>query len=263
MLNQDPTILKVQQDQHQGRVQREQDFHNQLFSNHSIREVQVDRFYKVAISIKEAYKQILLANCRNMNIVEYGCGRGSQAFVLAQHDAKLVTGIDISSVAIQQATAQIKSSDNLTFRVMNAEKLDFSPESIDLICGTGILHHLDLDRAMNQIRQVLHPHGKAVFIEPLGHNVLINLYRYFTPAIRSDDERPLLKQDLLKFNQYFKTIEIQYYYFTTLAASVFVNSSNFTVLVKTLESIDRQLFKVPTLKWQAWQVLIKLSDPIK
>ncbi|MCU0548157.1 MAG: methyltransferase domain-containing protein [Leptolyngbya sp. Prado105] len=248
---------------HDDRVQREQDFHDQRFADPSIRANKVDRFYRIAHSIKQDYEQFLLASCCNKTVVEYGCGTGSYAFLLAENGAKMVTGIDISPVAIEQAVSEINQQENLNFIVMNAENLEFQPDSIDLICGTGILHHLDLEKAMRSISETLQLKGQAVFIEPLGHNILINTYRRLTPAIRSEDEHPLLKQDLQIFDQYFNKVEIQYFYLTTLAASLFTNLAGFTMLVKGLEFIDRQLFKIPMLRSQAWQVLITLSEPVK
>lgn len=256
-------MFEKQQSSHAERIQREQDFHDQRFSDPSTRERKVDRFYKIASSIKDEYEHYLLENCQNKTVVEYGCGTGSYAFLLAQNGSRMVTGIDISSVAIEQTGFNIKQQPNLAFKLMNAESLEFSDSSIDLICGTGILHHLDLDKAMYSISRVLQAEGQAVFIEPLGHNILINLYRRLTPSIRSEDEHPLLKQDLLALNKYFDVVEIKYFYLSTLAASVFVNAPGFSLLVKALEFIDQQLFRLPILRQQAWQVLIKLSNPLK
>ncbi|MGJ5675433.1 MAG: class I SAM-dependent methyltransferase [Nostochopsis sp.] len=39
--------------------------------------------------------------CQDSRIIEYGCGTGSYIFSLAKNGAALVTGIDISSVAIE------------------------------------------------------------------------------------------------------------------------------------------------------------------
>jgi ubiquinone/menaquinone biosynthesis C-methylase UbiE len=64
---------------------------------------------------------------------------------------------------------------------MNAEATTFPDNSFDLICGSSILHHLNLDKACAEIRRILRPDGGAVFIEPLGHNPLINMFRKLTP----------------------------------------------------------------------------------
>jgi SAM-dependent methyltransferase len=75
------------------------------------------------------------------------------------------------------------------FLVMDAESLGFDEGSFDVVVGSGILHHL----ALRQSR-VLRPDGCAVFVDPLGHNIFIRLYRKLTPSMRTADEHPLLDQ---------------------------------------------------------------------
>ncbi|MDB9458642.1 class I SAM-dependent methyltransferase [Dolichospermum circinale CS-545/17] len=92
-----------------SRVEREQKFHNERFADDSTRSNKVGKFYKVAESIKKEYEQFLIENCKGLEIIEYGCGTGSYAFDLAKNQAKKVTGIDISPVAIEVATAKAMS----------------------------------------------------------------------------------------------------------------------------------------------------------
>lgn len=248
------------------KIQREQEFHDQRFKDDYKRRKKVSRFYKVTQSIKQEYEKWLGQKSPSLRIIEYGCGTGSYAFLLAKNGADMVTGIDISPVAIEAAQLQAYKEgvcENTYFEVMNAEELQFNESSTDLICGTGILHHLDLEKAMNSIVKVLQPEGVAVFVEPLGHNILINLFRHLTPGIRSEDEHPLLDTDLELFQKYFKKVEIKYFYLTALAASLFAGIPGFNFVLSGLEFIDRQLFKLPFLQKQAWQVLIKLSEPVK
>lgn len=42
-----------------------------------------------------------------------------------------------------------------------------------------------------------------MFFEPLGHNLLINLYRRLTPELRTEDEHPLVACDLERLVNYF------------------------------------------------------------
>ncbi|WP_413171091.1 class I SAM-dependent methyltransferase [Anabaena azotica] len=259
-------MSQEQAEQEIYRIRREQEFHDKRFADDSVREKKVSRFYSVAQSIKHEYKKFLLINSKDARILEYGCGPGGYAFFLAQNGAKLVTGIDISEVAIEKAMTQAKSEGigtNLSFAVMNAEELTFNESSIDLLCGSGILHHLDLGKAMDSIVYVLSPQGTAIFVEPLGHNILINLFRCLTPEIRSEDEHPLLERDLTLMKRCFKKVDIKYYYLTALAASLLVGLPGFKLVLGALEFLDRFLFKLPFLQKQAWQVLIKLSEPIK
>lgn len=248
------------------RLEREQQFHNQRYQNDNERQQKVGRFYKITNSITQEYRQALLDKCPEAKIIEYGCGKGSYAFELARNKAELVTGIDISDVAIAIADREAQQQglkDNIAFQVMNAEQLEFEPNSHDLICGSGILHHLDLISATNSIHRVLKSDGKAIFLEPLGHNFLINLYRSLTPSIRSEDEHPLLAKDLKLISRNFKEVSIRYFYLTSLAASFIVGKPGFKACLKFLELVDSFLLKLPFVKQQAWLVLIELSQPIK
>jgi ubiquinone/menaquinone biosynthesis C-methylase UbiE len=248
------------------RLQREKEFHDKVFADPSERNQAVGRFYTLTQSVSQDYHQLLLQHSDGSEVIEYGCGMGSSAFLLAQHGAKIVTGIDISPVAIDIAKADLQAAPpggTIEFRVMNAENLEFDADSADLICGTGILHHLDIQKAIESVSRVLKPEGTAIFMEPLGHSALINLFRRLTPQARTEDEHPLLESDLKQIQSYFAESEIRYYYLTTLAASLFVGFPGFQMLRVALENLDQQLFKLPFLKKQAWIVLIWVAKPLK
>ena len=249
-----------------ARLEREQEFHDRRFAEDSDRQEKVGKFYQITKSVQQEKEKILLNSSREAKVIEYGCGTGSYAFKLAEHGAKSVTGIDISPVAIEKAKQKaiaLGVEQKTSFEVMNAENLEFAPDSYDLICGSGILHHLDLNLAIDSIVKVLQPNGKAVFLEPLGHNFLINLYRHRTPSIRSEDEHPLLDKDLAFLGQHFHQVNIQYFYLTSLAASFVAGKSGFNTVLKSCELLDSVLLKLPLIKKQAWIVLIELSKPIK
>ena len=154
-------------------------------------------YYSVVGASRAVYEDLLRARGAGRDVLEYGCGPGSYAFFLADLGAS-VLGIDISTTAIEQASAEARQrgADRVEFRRLNAESLDLPDASFDLVCGTGILHHLDLTRAYAEIARTLRPGGSAVFIEPLGHNPLINRFRRRTRALRTEDEHPLRVEDL-------------------------------------------------------------------
>jgi SAM-dependent methyltransferase len=174
--------------------------------------------------------------------------------------------LNIDPAQVAQAAADLaQGGTNLKGSISpsrtNAEKLSFADNSFDQVFGTGILHHLDLESVIPEVRRVLHPDGEVVFIEPLGHNILINLFRHCTPRIRSVDEHPLTESDLATLEHYFGQVDVAYFYLLTLFAAPFVNLSCFDWILNFFESIDQYLFKIPFFRRQAWQVLIKLSKP--
>jgi len=247
----------------EGRLQREKEFHDRAFSERT--RAPVDKFYSIAGGCWHAYTNALLNECQGKRVLEYGCGPGSSAFQLREHGAQVI-GIDISEVAIQQAKAiaeQSPTASTITFRVMNAEDLQFPDRDFDMVCGSCILHHLNLERSLTEISRVLRESGKAVFVEPLGHNPLINLYRRLTPNLRTEDEHPLLDRDLTLIRHYFGKVQITYFHLLSLCAMPFRKTSAFDRILKMFDAMDRMLFTVPVVRKQAWLVVMELSEPRK
>ena len=159
------------------RYQREKAYHNKAFSEGT--RSAVGGFYSITQRSKEYYERYLESRSDGKHVLEYGCGQGSHSMFLA-HGGAQVTGIDISEVAIEQSKQSARNEqldEETDFQVMNAESLEFDDDTFDLICGTAILHHLDLEKAFSEVSRTLRPGGSAIFFEPLGHNPFINLFR--------------------------------------------------------------------------------------
>ena len=244
-----------------GRLQREAEFHDHAFVTQS--RARAGKFYWAAVRAKRHYQSLIEADCSGKTVLEYGCGKGSHAFGLGRNGAE-VFGIDISSEGIRQATARAnaeKLGDKLSFGVMNAEALTFPDNHFDLVCGGGILHHLDLQRACAELGRVLKPSGRAVFFEPLGHNPLINLYRRMTPDMRSADEHPLLEDDLAALAGGFHEVKFNYFVLFALAAVPFRNLPCITYLQALLDRLDDAVLRLPFTQKHAWLVVAQLDNP--
>jgi SAM-dependent methyltransferase len=174
-----------------------------------------------------------------------------------------IVGIDISDVAVRQATERASAAGlNAKYFVMDAESLEFPDQSFDLICSAAVLHHLDLRRAYSEIARVLRPGGHAIFMEPLGHNPIINLYRRLTPTMRTPDEHPLLMSDLELAGQYFGHVEPRFFVLSSLMAIPIKDTRVFHPTLHRLEAFDQLLFRhLPWMKRYAWQVVVVLSQP--
>jgi ubiquinone/menaquinone biosynthesis C-methylase UbiE len=121
------------------------------------------------------YWGYLRADCCGGKFLEYGCGDGSSAFQLGKEGASGI-GIDISSLAVASARSRAQAQHlekQLTFLVGDCEQLCFRDNSFDVICGSAILHHLDVEKALGAVVRGLKPGGRAYFVEPLGHNPAI------------------------------------------------------------------------------------------
>jgi ubiquinone/menaquinone biosynthesis C-methylase UbiE len=239
-------------------VDRERKFHDEAYESDSRR--RLSGFYSSPSPIRKRYEDILLENCTGKQVLEYGCGRGSSGFLLASHGAE-VTGIDISEYAINEAIKRAQKANlKINFQVMDAERLKFPDHSFDFVCGTGILHHLKLQEASREIQRVLKPGGRAIFIEPLGHNPLINIFRKLTPSLRSPDEHPLRIADLKMFSDQFPRYTIKHYYLLALCWLPLYKMKSYAKAIDIWDGIDQKLFNLfPFLKKYSWQVLILLQ----
>jgi ubiquinone/menaquinone biosynthesis C-methylase UbiE len=240
------------------RLEREKTFHNEAFSSEK-RKV-VDKYYSTTSRSKKLYKQLTEIGVSGKKVLEYGCGPGSQAFTLASQGAS-VTAIDISDIAIDLGKKEAsKENLDIDFFVMNAESLDFKNDEFDKVCGSGILHHLDIEKAYSEIHRVLKKNGSAIFFEPLGHNPVINYYRNRTPDLRTEDEHPLLIKDIQLAREYFSEVKVHYFHLTSIAASFVPIAPVRGAFSNLFNGIDSLLFKlIPGLKKYAWIIVVEMK----
>jgi ubiquinone/menaquinone biosynthesis C-methylase UbiE len=234
---------------------REKNFHNELQSRQTGRFENI--FYRAIYNASEDFFKYLKLNSINAQILDYGCGIGSSIEEVIKFKPKKITGIDISEVSIQKAKDKNSGSEvELELLVGNCEKTEFQDNKFDIVYGTGILHHLKMSESLAEIHRVLKPGGSFLFIEPLGTNPLINLYRNLTPNSRSDDEHPLIKDDFILIKKKFFKTNIKYYGFLTLIFFPFYKSPKKSLIFKLLKNLDQFLFKLNIFKNLAWSVMI-------
>jgi SAM-dependent methyltransferase len=144
--------------------------------------------------------------------------------------------------------------------VMNAEALDVEPATFDFVCGLGVIHHLDLDASLSEVARVMKPSARALFIEPLGHNPVINLYRRRTPEQRTVDEHPLVMDDMAIVRAHFAEVDETYFHLLGLLALPMVGRRRFDQLLDGLDALDRVVFRTG-LRRYAWMIALRLSGP--
>ena len=100
-------------------------------------------------------------------ILDIACGTGLVSFRAAALAGKsgsvVATDISDKMVAIATSLATENGIENISFRQMDAEKLDFADNNFDIVlCALGFMYVPDVSKALEEMLRVLKPGGKAV-----------------------------------------------------------------------------------------------------
>ena len=241
------------------RIERERRFHDDRFAEDG--EETRDRFYDFVDGARQALARATETFGPGDRVLELGAGDSQTGWDLATRGVEVVS-IDISPVAVERAREEARAGGLTTieFAEMNAEALEFGDASFDGVVGSGILHHLDLEAALSEIRRVLRPDGRAVFYEPLGHNPVINAYRARTPGMRTEDEHPLVASDFTRARDHFGVVRATMHHCLVIGCALLPRSLS-RVLRPALDLVDRTVLRLPGLRWMAWITVVELRDP--
>ncbi len=140
-------------------------------------------------------------------VLEIGSGDGYTAERILRNGADSVLGIDISRKLVAEAASRAPAGEKIEFR---CQSVSLPIEgSFDVIVGRSILHHIDFKEVLTRLhRDNLRPGGSMIFMEPLGSNVLLRLYRLVARSAHTPDERPFYRADLIWFRRTFSGVQV-------------------------------------------------------
>lgn len=203
-----------------------------------------------------------LGDVRGRAVLDYGCGSGGGSRALAQRGAR-VTAFDLSHRRLAEARARnvAGNSPEARYLLSAAETLPFPDGAFDAVYGKQILHHLQLEPAIPEIRRVLKPGGRAAFLEPLIHNPFLEGYRRRTAHLRSPTEKALSMDDLRKIGDQFGSWSHQEYCLFAVLPALGEAETGKQVpwrdLRRALQRFDRRfLGAFPALGRYAWETVI-------
>jgi len=185
-------------------------------------------------------------------VLELGCGTGIFTEKLSKTGAT-ITALDISPDLLNLAKKRI-IAENISFVLGDLENLEFADNSFDAIVGVSILHHVNLNTALKEIKRVLKNGGKVIFSEPNMLNPQIMIQKNI-PFLRklagdTDYERAFFRWPLAKI---LKTNG-----FKNIAIKPFDWLHPFTPapLTPSVEKIGNVLEKIPLIKEFSGSLLI-------
>jgi len=150
------------------------------------------------------YAYHLLGDVRGKTVLEYGCGDGRNTLILARRGAS-VKALDISPELISAARQRLVANNitaDVEFIVGSAHDLPLPDNSVDVVFGMAILHHLDLALSAKAVKRVLRKGGRAIFQEPVRNSTFIKFLRGLVPYQAPDIspfERPLTDKELVTY----------------------------------------------------------------
>ncbi len=250
-------------------IKREKDWHNLLYKDgknaeNSIRS-SIVKLHIGAFYVKKRFEK--LQNVKNIKVLDIGCGRGTERAKKFFFNNCEYTGIDISENCIKANNEDaLKENLNIKYFVEDANKLtSLKNKQFDLVIITATLHHLNIDSSLKAIKSVLKTKGgRVIMFEPMGTNPIINIFRNLTPNMRTPDEHPLLKDDLIKIKSYFRKTYFEFHSLTSLLTIPlgFLKSKKFLTFSQKLSYflgfLDKYFFcKIPIVKLLSWNIIIE------
>ncbi|MHA1988494.1 MAG: class I SAM-dependent methyltransferase [Promethearchaeota archaeon] len=98
-------------------------------------------------------------------ILDIGCGTGMPTLELARLSNGKITGIDIDQGALDKLTLKIKQqglSDKIKVHNRSVYDTKFEDETFDIIWEEGVIHLLDLKKALTECNRILKLNGFLV-----------------------------------------------------------------------------------------------------
>lgn len=120
-----------------------------------------------------------IGDLKDKKILEIGCGNGELSVWFAMNGAE-VYGLDISDESVEIAkkrAAENNILNNVYFFVSPAEKTHFEDNFFDVVYINVSLHHLEVDKALAEIKRVLKANGLFVAVEPCSFSSFLQRIR--------------------------------------------------------------------------------------
>jgi SAM-dependent methyltransferase len=202
-----------------------------------------------------------LGDLGGRRVLEYGCGLGELSTLLAKSGARVIT-FDLSprsAQIAQQRAALNQVGENVALAVAAGERLPYADESFDIIFGKAILHHLDVTVGWSELYRVLKPGGKAMFIEPMGMNPILNMVREHVPYPHKHPrgaDRPLTYAEIHAWGKPFR----EFAYHEVQLLSMFERGLGFKKRLVLLRQLDAVLLeRLPFLRRYCRYVIMYMA----
>lgn len=138
------------------------------------------------VGLNTAYPEVieflLKITNKQSNCIEIGCGSGTYAVELVARGRDfLATDISRSALELTEARAERLYNLKIKTKIVNTYKIPFPDETFDLVFSDGVIEHLDIPRALTEMKRVLRPNGFLVAKVPSGSFIYKIVYFLLSP----------------------------------------------------------------------------------
>jgi SAM-dependent methyltransferase len=221
------------------------------------------RFYESAAVVQSYVAGWMQRTAPGARFLDYACGNGFQSVRAAKAGASLVVGIDISGTSIKNAseTASAEGVGSVCwFLQRDCELTQLRANSFDAGLCSGMLHHLDLDRAFPELHRIMAPRGRLLCVEALAYNPVIRLYRSLTPSLRTEwESRHILGMKEVRLaKRWFEVANMRCFLMAAPLATFLPAGPVRRIGLRAGHAADALLTRVPILRLWSWQFVFEL-----
>lgn len=241
--------------------------------------ISVEKYFSAPTAIENRFALKLMGPLKGKRILDLGCGFGESSICFALKGAE-VFALDISAKMLGCVKILAEKYELGKFIIpikAPAERIPLESESVDIVFGGNVAHHIDIPVVSKEIKRVLKKGGRAIFIEPLTYNPLINIYRKIAKDVRTKMERPFTFKDIQTFGTSFSRVcHHEFQLFTTMIFVWFFfverldpnevrywkryieRGEDYATAFKILHKIDDVVLRIPFLRRFCWNTVIEL-----
>ncbi|MBK6687064.1 MAG: class I SAM-dependent methyltransferase [Deltaproteobacteria bacterium] len=208
------------------------------------------------------------------DLLHVGSGIGDKTDALRELGARAV-GLELSPDLVARARDTYPTT---RFVEGNALAMPFEDGTFDAVFSFSVMQCLDWRQMLTEVRRVLRPGGRAVFIENLAGSPFAQAYRLGKRLLRSPyrtHQRPLRHlawEECPELLQVFPTVEYRAFHLFTPAllappvlARVFGGGEQIAVgggpSFTSLTRLDTELLRrFPSLSDRAWKVVVRVTS---
>lgn len=250
----------------EDRKREEAEFHNADRQDHrdeSRESTPNRRFYESFTVVEDHINGWIRRQAPGGAFLDYACGNGRLSRMAAEHGARVVVGIDISDVSVQNAQERAEQAglgQVAHFLQRDCEDTQLPADRFDACLCSGMLHHLDLSRAFPELHRVMAPGGRILAVEALSYNPFIQLYRRLTPHLRTEFEaRHILGMKEVRLAQRWFAVEnLRFFLMAAPLATLLPRGALRRNGIKAGHALDAVLTRIPGLKLWSWVFTFEL-----